>query len=114
MVEARSPRRRLDAYIDNYLKEEIAAEGLVRNLPAFSGFLHAAALCDGEMVNFSNVASDCAVSSHTVARKAQLATRDATPGVYWPSWYPPSNGGRRDWRRERCAMWKRGERSRSP
>ena len=114
MVEARSPRRRLDAYIDNYLKEEIAAEGLVRNLPAFSDFLHAAALCDGEMVNFSNVASDCAVSSHTVARKAQLATRDATPGVYWPSWYPPSNGGWRDWRRERCAMWKRGERSRSP
>ena len=65
MAEARDAGRRLDAYIDNYLKEEIAAEGLVRNLPAFSGFLHAAALCDGEMVNFANIASDCAVSSHT-------------------------------------------------
>ena len=57
MAEARDAGRRLDAYIDNYLKEEIAAEGLVRNLPAFSGFLHAAALCDGEMVNFANIAS---------------------------------------------------------
>ena len=65
MYEASNPARRLDAYIANYLKEEIAAEGLVRNLPAFSGFLNAAALCDGELVNFSNIAADCAVSSHT-------------------------------------------------
>ena len=65
MVEAGNPARRLEAYIANYLKEEVAAEGLVRNLPAFAGFLQAAALCDGEMVNFSNIASDCAVSSRT-------------------------------------------------
>ena len=84
MVEARSPRRRLDAYIDNYLKEEIAAEGLVRNLPAFSGFLHAAALCDGEMVNFSNVASDCAVSSHT-ARAYFEILEDTLLGRWLPA-----------------------------
>ena len=65
MYEAARPARRLDAYIANYLKEEVAAEGLVRNLPAFAGFLHAAALTDGEITNFSNVAADCAVSSHT-------------------------------------------------
>lgn len=65
MVEAERPARRLDAYIANYLKEEVAAEGLVRNLPAFAGFLNAAALTDGEIVNFTNVAADCAVSSHT-------------------------------------------------
>ena len=65
MVEAERPARRLDAYIANYLKEEVAAEGLVRNLPAFAGFLNAAALTDGEIVNFTNVGADCAVSSHT-------------------------------------------------
>ena len=65
MYEAARPARRLDAYIANYLKEEVAAEGLVRNLPAFAGFLHTAALTDGEITNFSNVAADCAVSSHT-------------------------------------------------
>ena len=65
MVEAQRPARLLDAYIANYLKEEVAAEGLVRNLPAFAGFLNAAALTDGEIVNFTNVGADCAVSSHT-------------------------------------------------
>ena len=58
------PGRQLEAYIADYLKEEIAAEGLVRNLPAFSGFLDAAALSDGELINFSNIATDCGISGH--------------------------------------------------
>lgn len=65
MYEAKQPARLLKAYVADYLKEEVAAEGLVRNLPDFSGFLNAAALCDGEIINFSNIASDCGVSSHT-------------------------------------------------
>ena len=65
MYQSARPARLLDSYIADYLKEEVAAEGLVRSLPAFSGFLEAAALCDGEMINFSNIARDCAVSSHT-------------------------------------------------
>lgn len=60
------PRRLLDAYIADYLKEEVAAEGLVRNLPAFAGFLDAAALSDTEPVNFSNIARDCGVSGNAV------------------------------------------------
>ncbi len=59
------PTRLLDAYVADYLREEIAAEGLVRNLPAFSGFLDAAALSDGEAVNVTNVARECGVSSPT-------------------------------------------------
>jgi predicted AAA+ superfamily ATPase len=59
-------RRLLEAYVGDYLKEEIAAEGLVRNLPVFSHFLDAAALSDADLVNFSNIARDCGVSSHTV------------------------------------------------
>ncbi len=65
IYEAQRPRRMLDAYIDDYLRQEIAAEGLVRNLPAFSDFLEAAALSDGEIVNFSNIARECGVSSPT-------------------------------------------------
>ena len=63
-----SPRARqlLDAYIADYLKEEVAAEGLVRNLPVFSEFLNIAALTDTGLVNFSNIARECGVSSHTV------------------------------------------------
>ena len=62
---ATRPRRMLDAYVADYLKEEVAAEGLVRDLPTFSAFLDVAALSDGEIVNFSNIARECGVSSHT-------------------------------------------------
>ena len=65
VYESSRPGRLLEAYVADYLKEEIAAEGLVRSLPTFSDFLDVAALSDGEMVNFSNVARECGVSSHT-------------------------------------------------
>ena len=60
------PRPLLDAYVGDYLREEIAAEGAARNLPTFSDFLDAAALSDGGIVNFSNIARDCGISGHTV------------------------------------------------
>ncbi|WP_446831123.1 ATP-binding protein [Candidatus Foliamicus sp.] len=66
IYEAARPGRLLDAYVGDYLKEEIAAEGFARNLPAFSAFLDAAALSDTQPVNYSNVARDCGVSGHTV------------------------------------------------
>ena len=85
MYQADRPARRLDAYVADYLKEEIAAEGMVRSLPAFSGFLDAAALCDGEMINFSNIASDCAVSSPTA--KAYFGIlEDTLLGRWLPAW----------------------------
>ena len=59
------PRGLLDAYIADYLRQEVAAEGLVRNLPAFSEFLDAAALSDGDPVNYSSVARECGVSGPT-------------------------------------------------
>ena len=64
IFDAERPSRLLDAYIADYLREEIAAEGLVRNLPAFSGFLDAAALSDGELINFSNIGMDCGISGN--------------------------------------------------
>ena len=60
------PRRLLNGYVADYLKEEVAAEGLVRNLPEFSAFLNVAALSDAELVNFSTIARECGVSSPTV------------------------------------------------
>lgn len=61
-----NPRRQIQAYVDIYLKEEIMAEALVRNLMGFSNFLRAAAMTDGEMVNYQNIAQDCGVSAKTV------------------------------------------------
>ena len=50
---AAEPRRMLDAYVGDSLKEEVASEALIRDLPVFSDFLDVAALSHGELVNFS-------------------------------------------------------------
>lgn len=61
-----NPQKRLQAYIGDYLQQEIIAEALVRNLDSFTRFLEVAALCDTEMVNYTKIASDCGVSSKTI------------------------------------------------
>ena len=60
------PRKKLQAYVGNSLQEEILEEALLRNLRTFVRFLDIAALTNGEMVNFTNIAADCGVSSPTV------------------------------------------------
>ena len=66
----------VQAYVAVYLREEIKAEALVRNLSIFTRFLEAAALTDGEMVNYSNIAQDCGIDSKTVA--AYFSTLEET------------------------------------
>ncbi len=85
IVQAARPRRLLDAYVADYLREEVAAEGLVRNLSVFSGFLDAAALSDTEPVNFSNIARDCGISSHTVRSYFEIL-EDTLLGCWLPPW----------------------------
>jgi uncharacterized protein len=79
------PEMLIRSYVTDYLKEEIAAEGLVRNLPAFSSFLSSAALSDAELVNFSTIARDCGVSSHTVQEYFQILI-DTMLGRFVPAY----------------------------
>jgi len=58
-------KKSLNSYLEDYLKEEIQAEGLVRNLPAFARFLDVAGLCNTEMINFNNIARDCGIDAKT-------------------------------------------------
>lgn len=60
------PRADLHAYTGSYLQQEIVAEGATRNIPAFSRFLRIAALCNGTIVNFTNIANDAQVARTTV------------------------------------------------
>ena len=60
------PRADLQAYAGSYLQEEIVAEGATRNLPAFSRFLKVAALCNSQIVNFTNISNDAQVARTTV------------------------------------------------
>ena len=79
------PDEELDAYVNTYLKEEIMAEGLIRKLPPFSRFLHAAALINGEMINFSKLANDCQVPPSTVTEYVGLL-EDTLVGFLLPAW----------------------------
>ncbi len=60
-----APGEDLAAYAGDYLREEIAAEAVVRNVGAFSRFLSAAALAHGQMINFASFANDAQVPAST-------------------------------------------------
>jgi uncharacterized protein len=62
------------SYVTDYLKEEIAAEGLVRNLPSFSEFLELASLSDTEMISYSTFARDVGVSQPTIKSYFEILT----------------------------------------
>jgi predicted AAA+ superfamily ATPase len=59
-------REELNQYVSVYLKEEIQAESLTRNLPAFVRFLDTLGLANGEEIHFQNIANDSGVSPRTV------------------------------------------------
>jgi len=57
----------LAAYAQLYLKEEVQAEALVRNLPGFARFLPVVALFHGQTINVANIAREAGVARTTVA-----------------------------------------------
>lgn len=59
-------RNRMKAYIELYLKEEIIEEAIVQNVDDFIRFMEVAAIMDGEILNYENIAGDCGVSANTV------------------------------------------------
>ena len=61
-----NPTKRLNAYIGDYLQQEIIEEAIVRKMDSFTRFLQVAALSNTEIVNFTNIAQDCGVSAKTV------------------------------------------------
>ena len=65
-------RKRLEAYVEVYLSEEIREEAEIRDLDAFARFMEVAAISDGEMLNYSNIATDCGVAAKTVKSYFQI------------------------------------------
>jgi len=78
-------RTLLKAYVENYLKEEIIDEAATKNIPAFMRFLEVAAIMHGEQINYSNIASDCSVSSKTVKTYYSILT-DTLLGFELKAW----------------------------
>ncbi len=65
-------QKSLRAYVQDYLKEEVFQEGLIRNLPAFSRFFDAMGYSHGEQTNYSNIARECGIDSKTVREYYQI------------------------------------------
>ncbi len=75
----------LEAYVANYIGQEIQQEALVRSLESFSRFLEVAALMNGQVVNVSGLARDAAVARPTVQRYFETLI-DTLIGVWLPPW----------------------------
>jgi len=75
----------LYAYVDTYLKEEIQAVALVRNLVNYSRFLEQAALCSGEILNYTKIAQDAQLAPNTVRDYYQIL-EDTLLGFLLPPW----------------------------
>ena len=75
----------LDAYVTNYIREEILQEALVRSLESFARFLEVAAIMNGQIVNVSGIARDAAVARPTV--QGYFGTLvDTLVGIWLPAW----------------------------
>lgn len=79
------PEADLSDYIGTYIQEEIAAEGLTRNVPAFSRFLEVASLCNGQQINFTNIANDAQVARTTVHEYFEIL-KDTLLAYELPAW----------------------------
>jgi predicted AAA+ superfamily ATPase len=79
------PHADLEAYTGSYLQQEVVAEGVTRNVPAFSRFLRVAALCNGTVVNFTNVSNDAQVPRTTVYEYFEIL-KDTLLLYELPSW----------------------------
>ncbi len=94
----------LRSFVGLYLEEEIRHEALTRNIGAFSRFLEAAALSNGEQLSYRNVSHDTSIPESTVKsyfqilgdtligtllpayRKTKSRKAAATPKFYFFDW----------------------------
>lgn len=63
-----------DAYVKTYLEEEIRLEANIRLLPPFHRFLKTAALCNGQLINYSKLASDAGTPVSTLKNYFEMLT----------------------------------------
>lgn len=80
-----TPLEALRGYVADYLAQEIAAEGLAQNIPAFAEFLRVAAITSSELLNYTNIARETGVPHKTVRTYFQIL-EDTLLGFRIPPW----------------------------
>lgn len=66
IVDSADPRSTLASYVELYIRQEVRAEGMVRNLPDFARFLEAISFSHSGVLNITSVARECAADRKTV------------------------------------------------
>ncbi|MEE9557574.1 MAG: AAA family ATPase [Candidatus Adiutricales bacterium] len=77
----------LAAYVNTYIKEELLAEGLIRNVPPFVRFIAVAGQINGQVLNVQNIAREAAVARSTVDTYFSILY-DTLIGHTLPAWRP--------------------------
>jgi len=72
LIDALNPSEALQSYVGLYLKEEIQAEGLVRNLENFSRFLEVISFSHASVLNITNISRECEVKRKTVENYIEI------------------------------------------
>lgn len=85
VIGNKSPQPYLEAYVDTYIREEVQAEALTRNIGGFARFLEVAARQNGQVTNASNVARDAQVARQTVQGYFDVLI-DTLLGYWLPAW----------------------------
>ncbi len=79
------PAPLLDAYVGDYLREEVLAEALTRSLPTFQRFLEAAAFSNGQIVNFTSISREIGIAANTVRGYFEVLV-DTLIATWVPAW----------------------------
>lgn len=100
----------LETYAEVYLREEIAAEALTKNLGSYARFLDVIAASSGQWLNYSKLSSDAEIPKETVRRFVDLL-EDTLLAVRIPPFRPPATVSRRVLQRERVLLFDVGVRN---
>jgi predicted AAA+ superfamily ATPase len=76
---------KLESYVETYLKEEIIAEALVRQVGEFHRFLEVAAQHTTELINYENIARESSIKAAVVKNYFQILS-DTLIGYILPTW----------------------------
>ena len=87
IIMSEDPKEQLQAYVELYLKEEIQAEAIVRNLPGFARFLPIAALFHAQTINVSGMGRDSSVNRATAEGYIKIL-EDTLLGFRLPAYAP--------------------------
>jgi len=85
LADDEEKKLRLRSYVSTYLREEIQAEGIVRNLPSFARFLQLSGESIAQELSYTSIAKESGVTSKTIREYFQVL-EDTLVGFLLPPW----------------------------